>query len=370
MKKKILFYYPNFSDGGVEKTNLLISESLSKKYDIYFLSNSFSKKFDYEIKKKKIKKIKLSSSRTVLSFFELHKIFKKINPNIIFSVLTHANVMALAVNAFFFKNKLKIICCERLSAESYKSYFIKGKIIIFLAKFFYKNAKKIICNSKELCNEFKRLTKGNNVTHIYNPTLKLNFLSLSKKFVIKSKPFFPKEKPILFSLGRLDENKNHMMLLRAFNEIKEEIDCNIVIMGDGHKKIDLINYARVNNFRKKLFIYNFKKNPYPFFLKSDIFILTSNYEGLPNVLIEALVLKKYIISTNSPTGPKEILLNGKSGFLVKRNDYLDLSEKIKLFFYKRNFFLKKKKFYKKSLNQFSSKESLARYKKIVEEIVQ
>ena len=102
---------------------------------------------------------------------------------------------------------------------------------------------------------------------------------------------------------------------------------------------------------------------------SDVFILTSNYEGLPNVLIEALALKKYVISTNCPTGPKEILLNGKSGFLVKRNDYIDLSKKIKLFFFNRNLFLEKRKFYKKSLNQFSFKKSLKKYNKIVEEII-
>ena len=369
MKKKILFYYPNFSDGGVEKTNLLISETLSKKFDIYFVSNSFSRKFDYEIKKNNIKKIKLNSSRTISSFFELNKIFNKINPDVIFSVLTHANVMALAVNSFFFNNKLKIICCERISIESYKSYFIKGKVITILTKILYKNAKKVICNSKELSKEFQRLTNGKNVTYIYNPTLKLNLSSLSKKFLVKKKPFFPKKKPILISVGRLNEIKNHIMLLRAYNEIKDKIDCNIVIMGEGSKKYDLIKYAKENNFKKKLFIYSFKKNPYPFFLKADIFILTSNYEGLPNVLIEALALKKYIISTNCPTGPKEILLNGKSGFLVNRNDHINLSKKIKLFFYNKNLFLKKKKYYRKSLNQFSFRKSLQKYTKIVDEII-
>ena len=86
---------------------------------------------------------------------------------------------------------------------------------------------------------------------MYNPTLKLNFLSLSKKFSVKTKPFFHKKKPILFSLGRLNEIKNHMMLLRAFNEIKEEVDCNIVKKGDGDQKSSLIKYANENNFKKK-----------------------------------------------------------------------------------------------------------------------
>ena len=67
------------------------------------------------------------------------------------------------------------------------------------------------------------------------------------------------------------------------------------------------------------------KNPFPYILKSKILILTSKFEGLPNILLEAQYLKKYIISTNCPTGPKEILLNGKAGDLIKVGDYKKLA---------------------------------------------
>ena len=66
-------------------------------------------------------------------------------------------------------------------------------------------------------------------------------------------------------------------------------------------------------------------NPFPYILKSKILILTSKFEGLPNILLEAQYLKKYIISTNCPTGPKEILLNGKAGDLIKIGDYKKLA---------------------------------------------
>ena len=77
-RKKILFYHPKFSDGGAEKTNLLVSEELSKNYEIIFLSNSFSNKFNDDIKKIGIKKIILKSNRTITSFFEISKIIKKL----------------------------------------------------------------------------------------------------------------------------------------------------------------------------------------------------------------------------------------------------------------------------------------------------
>ena len=368
-KKKILFYHPFFNDGGVEKTNLLISEKLVKKYEVFFVSNYYSNKFDNDFKRIGIKKIKLNSKRTLFSFFELSKIFKKLKPDIIIPIQMPANVLVLAINKFLFNNTLKVVCCERLSKEKFKHTFIKGKIIIFLANLLYKNAKKIICNSKDLANEFKNISKKRNVVFIYNPTLKLNHQKLSKEFIIKEKPFYNKNKPILFSLGRLDEVKNQMMLLKAFNELKKKIRCDIVLMGEGKAKKQLIEYAKENNFNKNLYIFNFKKNPFPYLLKSDLFILTSNYEGLPNVLIESMSLNKPIISTNSPTGPREILLNGKAGFLVKKNDHIDLSKKIKLFFNNRKVFIKKKKFYQKSLSRFSAEESLNKYNKIIEKLI-
>ena len=74
-----------------------------------------------------------------------------------------------------------------------------------------------------------------------------------------------------------------------------------------------------NNLNDSVKIINFLDNPYPIIKKSDIFILSSNFEGLPNVLLEAQTLKIPIISSNCPTGPKEILLNGKAGILFKLN---------------------------------------------------
>ena len=366
-RKKILFYHPMFSDGGAEKTNLLISEELSKKYEIIFLSNSFSNKFKDDIKKIGIKKIILKSNRTITSFFEVSKIIKKINPEIIFSVQMHANVLMLLINLFLFKNNLKILCCERLSPQSYHGN-LKGKIILILANLLYQNARKIICNSKSLANEIKKLTKAKNIIHIYNPTLKQNLKKLASKFKINENPFKNKKnKKIIISIGRLDETKNPMMLLKAVNYVRNKQNLNVVFIGEGLKK-DLIKYAKEINFSKNLYLLGFK-NPFPYLLKSDLFILNSNFEGLPNVLIEAMSLNIPIISTESPSGPQEILLNGKAGFLVKRSDYKSLSNKINLFLDKPAIFNMKKKFYKQSLKRFSPNISQKKYLNIIKKII-
>ena len=115
---------------------------------------------------------------------------------------------------------------------------------------------------------------------------------------------------------------------------------------------------------------NFAKNPFTLIKQADLFILSSKYEGLPNVLLEALVLKKFIISSDCPTGPREILMNGKGGLLFKTNDYRDLSKKI-------IYFIKNKKkcgellnFAIKNLDRFNYEKNLDKYYKLVKSVYQ
>ena len=159
------------------------------------------------------------------------------------------------------------------------------------------------------------------------------------------------------------------MLLKAINNLKNNKNLNVVLIGQGYKKKDLISYSKKNKFNNNLYILGFKKNPYPYLLKSDLMVLTSNFEGLPNVLIEAMSLNIPIISTNSPTGPREILLNGRAGFLVERNNHKSLSKKIELFLNKPSVFNKKKSFYKESLKRFSPRKSIQKYIDIVDDFI-
>ena len=99
-----------------------------------------------------------------------------------------------------------------------------------------------------------------------------------------------------------------------------------MLIGSGILENNLRNFIKKNCLESQIKIINFQKNPFPYIFKADIFILTSIYEGLPNVLLEATALKKYIISSNCPTGPKEILDNGMGGELFKMKDFTSLKK--------------------------------------------
>ena len=125
----------------------------------------------------------------------------------------------------------------------------------------------------------------------------------------------------ILSVGRLTKQKDHITLLKAAKLINPAVKPELIIIGKGKEYINLKNFIISNHLQKIVKLVGYKANGYNFIKKCDIFVLTSKYEGLPNVLLEAQFFKKYIISSNCPTGPKEILLNGKAGDLFKMGDY-------------------------------------------------
>ena len=116
-------------------------------------------------------------------------------------------------------------------------------------------------------------------------------------------------------------------------------------------------------------IINYNPNPFPLLKKADLFILTSLYEGLPNVLLEALVLKKIVFSTNCQTGPREILEGGKNGTLFKVKDHKTLSRKILEFNKNKKEYRNKLQNFNNSLKKFDQKRNLNKYYSIIKKIL-
>ena len=114
---------------------------------------------------------------------------------------------------------------------------------------------------------------------------------------------------------------------------------------------------------------NFLTNPYKYIKKSDVFVLSSTFEGLPNVLLEAQCLKTFIISSDCSSGPREILLNGKAGFLFKVKDNYDLSKKILKYFYNKEKLNKKIKIGYQNLYRFKEKNNLEKYFSLIKKFI-
>ncbi len=362
-KKKLIIFIPTIQDGGVEKNLFIISNYLKDKINnvcLITVSNQFKKKFN-----KKIKFISLKSNfwdklgRKKKFFIGLYLLFLEIIKNRNSIVLCfQGNIYCTILCKLL---GIRIIVRSNSSPEGWSQNIFK----FYCFKYIFKLADKVIVNSLDFRKKFKSRFNINAVC-IYNP---LNKKEIIKKSNIKSGFKLNKKKINLINVGRLADQKDQITLLKAINLIKNKINFNLLIIGKGSEKNNLLRYTKKNDLSKNVKFIGYKKNPYNLIKKSDIFVLTSIYEGLPNVLLEAQVLKTYIISSNCPTGPREILINGKAGSLFKVRDYKSLSKMII------NFSRNKKKYFKeiligyKYLYRFDYQKNLNQYYKEIESLI-
>ena len=151
------------------------------------------------------------------------------------------------------------------------------------------------------------------------------------------------------------------MILKSFELLKNKIPIKLLLIGRGENLKYFKLFIKNNKLENYIKIINFLDNPYRYIKLADVFILSSNFEGLPNVLLEAQCLKKIIISSNCPTGPKEILLNGKAGLMFKMNDYRALAKKIKYVYFNKKKIDNKVQIGSKNLHRFSESKNLNQY---------
>lgn len=347
---------PSFEGGGVEKNIIMIINNFIKK-DVNISLITASKK----IRKKINKKVDLINPK--YNFWNYQPRFIKYTLCIFFLYLEYCNNKNFHVFCFqgnficiFFCKifRLKIIIRPNSSPVGWSKNFIKK----FLFSKILGLADIIVVNSLLFKKEFKDIFKLDTKC-IYNPLNIHDIMRLSKKKI--NFKFFKKNYLNIISLGRLVEQKDHITAIKAVEMLKEKLNLRLLIIGEGNEKNYLYNYIKKKDLNDTIKIKNRLENPFPYLLKAEIMLLTSKYEGLPNVLLEALALKKFIISTNCPTGPKEILDNGKGGLLFKVGDYSELSKKIIFYSKQKKKMCEKKKFAISRLDRFNYQQNIDKY---------
>jgi len=322
-KNKLIIFMPSVEDGGVEKNFFLISNYLAKKFadiSIISISNKIKSKLDPNINLISLKSdfydgLGRRKKFFICLLFLLKEIMFKRN-NVVFCF--QGNIYCTLLCKIFFT---KVIIRSNTSPSGWSKSFLK----IFFYKKFYGLADKIIVNSIEFKKEFKKKFNLQSIC-IYNPLNKQEILIKSNQ-KIRFK-FFTKRTLNLICIARLSEQKDHFCLLKAIYFLKNKLKLKVLFIGNGKKLDEMQTFIKKKKLSKIINIIPFKKNPFPYLKKSDALILSSNFEGLPNVLLEALTLKKLVISSNCPTGPKEILDYGKGGLLFRTGHTQDLVKKI------------------------------------------
>jgi len=368
-KKLIICFHPySYLGGATISLSQLLNGMDKKKYKIVFL---YIKKDDSLNLNKNIKIIKIKSSRTLFSIIQVRKILSKYNnekfsKKIYISNQNYSNIFTSFILKDF--QNFKSVLIERNHLDEMNYYesikdFLKKSIIKIIMRINYSKATLIIGNAKKLSKDLSVFV-NKKVNTIYSPTNSNKIIKLSKSYLPRA---IKKDtsRTRLLSVSRFTKRKDILTLLEAFNELSNKYkNIDLILIGYGPELNNINKFVEDNKHSNRVFVLPPKKNPFPFFVISDLYIMTSLYEGCPNSIIEATILNLPVISSNCNSGPSEILLNGRGGTFYKKKNKYSLKKKISLFMNNKKFFKKKLKVAKKNINRFEEKRILKQYNEL------
>jgi glycosyltransferase involved in cell wall biosynthesis len=197
------------------------------------------------------------------------------------------------------------------------------------ARLLYPWAKKVIANSNgvkdDLVTSFGMSPETIEV--VYNPVLTPDISQRLEK-APEHAWLTEKDVPVIMGVGRLASSKDFITLIEAFAQLRQYRSCRLIILGEGPERERIESRVREVGLQADVDLPGYISDPLPWMAHSDVFVLSSRYEGLSNVLIEALAAGTPVVSTNCPSGSAEILQNGRLGPLVPVGDSEAMAEAV------------------------------------------
>ncbi|MDO8577333.1 MAG: glycosyltransferase [Candidatus Wildermuthbacteria bacterium] len=236
----------------------------------------------------------------IMRFFKFRKVLAKERPDYVVSFGNSGNMMNILANP------KAIVRIDLPIGESNKGFW--GFLYKVFVRFFFGRAKMIISVSqfaaKEAVEKFGVPKEKIRVLH--NPVNIDKIRRLSQEPIDSYQEVF--EHPVVITMGRITKQKGQQYLLKAFKLVKESISsAKLVILGSGELQTSLLQLAKDLGIERDVHFLGWQKNPFPFLARSKVFALSSLWEGLPDVLLEAMASGLPIISTDCKSGPREIL---------------------------------------------------------------
>ena len=321
---KIIFCLGGLTKGGEERVVVNLSNKLCAKHEIVIIGDIT--KIEYDIDKKvKIRSI-VSKNRSKNFFISnikrlvnMYKIILEESPDIIIAFLKEPTARVLFLKKFFAKiRRIPLIISVRNDPNS----IFNNAINKLAVKFLYDEADGYIFQTNEAKEYFIESIQKKSII-IPNP--------INPEFVCE--PWSGKRDSTIVTVGRLSEEKNQKLLIDAFAKITEKYDkYQLLIYGDGGKKEELLQYVESLKLDNKIFFKGVVNNIKDEIYKAGMFVLSSNFEGMPNALMEALTMGIPCISTDCPCGgPKFLIQTGKTGLLVPIKDVNELAKAMTIF---------------------------------------
>lgn len=312
----IALFVPDLSGGGAERVMLNLAHGFLERgitTDLVLLNakGAYLDKVD-----ERLNIHDLGVPRALNSIGPLVHYLRHQQPDALISALGQTNLAALVASRLS-TTRIPVLVTEHQSFERSRDSGFRQRIFPFLARRLYPAAK-VAAVSEGVADTMAEVIglPRQDITVIPNPVLTAELYELVKEPLPATV-----RRPYVLGMGRLTAQKNFPLLLDAFRRVAvEQPDLNLVILGEGPDRPDLEARVKELGLQDRVSLPGFQANPYPWLKEAAAFALSSDWEGLPTVLIEALALDVPIVATDCPSGPLEILDGGRLGRLVPMND--------------------------------------------------
>lgn len=318
--KRIALYIPSMSGGGAEQMMLTLANALSEKNLVVDLVLNKAEGPYLKKVSDKVNIVNLDTSRVLTGILPLARYMRVEKPEVILSAMNYVNVVTIFAKLLS-GTDTRIVLSERsnLSAALANSKWISRVLLKNLMSWTYKKADKVVAISNGVADDLAQQIKlnRNQIVTIYNPVVSSDILRKANAPLPLLHPWFEKNSPpVIIAVGRLSGEKDFETLIRSFAKIRTQKECHLLILGEGELRTKLEMLVKELKLQDSVQLPGFSDNPYAWMSRANLFMLSSKYEGFGNVLVEAMACGTPVISTDCPSGPSEILEEGKWGGLV------------------------------------------------------
>ena len=270
----------------------------------------------------------LNARRLRSAWFCLARYLRRKQPDILLSTCSGANVIASWAHMLS-GLRGRLVLSERSYFSAARKRLPWWFPIATLKALLYRRADAVIAVSKGVAGDLittLRLSPGA-VRVVYNPIDEV-IEGLANQEI--RHPWLSDGRPVVLAVGRLVEAKDYPVLLQAIARLRKVRALRLMILGDGPLRDDLLRLRNRLGLEQDVVLPGYVRNPFAYMSKCDVFVLSSQYEGLPNVLLEAMTCGAAVVSTDCPSGPSEIIVPGENGLLVPVGDVRRMAEAIEL----------------------------------------
>jgi glycosyltransferase involved in cell wall biosynthesis len=277
---------------------------------------------------KEINIVSFAKSRMLTTLFPLISYLRKQKPAVLITNFYPVSIVAVMAKILARRGNTRLIIVERCHLSNQKSYdSFRRKVFLFFMRWLYPKADAIVGVSNGVSRSIEQCLglKKESVKTIYNGVIDEGFFERANE-PVEHKWFQPEKPPVFLAVGRLVDQKDFSTLLRAFALLRKKRPAKLIILGEGYLRESLENLVEELGLKEDVDMPGFEINPLRYYRKCSTFVMSSRYEGLPGVIIEALARGCSIVATNCPSGSAEILDNGKYGELVPVGDFHAMAE--------------------------------------------